>query len=160
MVNVEKVKNYLINKNTMAILPNKDIIYSSIIYEIDRTLLCEEPPSSIIDQTCLIKGASFDGRRKAIEYVTKKKVMLPIPIDPDNGVIIIPTKKIKHPDCEWLSYCHIKECRNSRKGKGYSEIIFNNDMKLETEISRTRMQNQIILAGHIFGLFLKDKFIS
>ncbi len=155
-----KTKRYTINRNTMAILPNRDIVYSSIIYESNQMILCETPPFNIINESCIEKGSTFDGRRKAIQHMTKKRGLLPTPIEPAKGMIVIPTKKVNDPYAEWLMYYHIKECRPSKKGKDYSEIIFTNGQKIEVELSYNRMKNQIMLAAFIFGHFIKGKYIS
>lgn len=156
----EKTEKYLINNRTMLIEPYRDIQYRSIIRESERFIYCEQTPAEIVSFSCLENGASFDGKRKASEYITKRKALLPTPIDPYNGIILIPTKRLKDPDCEWISYCHVKNIKPSKKGKGYCEIIFSNDTKAEFSISVAKMRNQVMIAAHILGHFIKQKYIS
>ena len=157
---MKKLKHYIVNQNTMAVLPNKDIVYNSIIYETNEAILCETPPLDIINQSCIERGSTFDGRRKAIQHMTKRRALLPTPIEPAKGMIVIPTKKVNDPYAEWLMYYHIKDCRPSKRGKNYSEIILTNDQTIEVELSFHRMRNLIMLAAFIFGHFIKQKYIS
>ncbi|MGP4072291.1 competence protein ComK [Piscibacillus sp. B03] len=161
MVQIEKVEHYYINNHTMVISPNYDPIYQSKIIETNRTVLAKQTPIKIIDSSCIQEGgATLDGRKKAIEIVTKKKVMIPIPVDPSKGIILIPTMKVRHPDCTWIDYCHIKDCQSILGHKNETEVIFYNNQSHKVDLSPSKMHNQVMLAAHVFGYFIKNKYIS
>lgn len=161
MVEIEKVDHYFINNHTMVISPNYDPIYQSKIYEQDRIILCRQTPLNIIDSSCIKQGgATLDGRKRAIEIVTKKKVMIPIPVDPSKGIIFMPTMKVRHPDCTWIAYCHVKDCEAVPGRKHQTNVIFYNHQTYKVDIQPSKMYNQVMLAAHVFGYFLKDQFIS
>ncbi|RPF54133.1 competence protein ComK [Aquisalibacillus elongatus] len=161
MVNSKKVDTYTITNQTMVISPNYDPIYQTKIYERDEVYLCKQTPLKIIDSSCIKQGAAtFKGRKQAAEHVTGKKVMLPIPVEPYKGIILMPTKKVKDPYCTWIAYCHVKEIQHLSKNKNETELIFYNDQTYRVEIPPTRMQNQILLASFVFGYFIKEQYIS
>ncbi|TFB19273.1 hypothetical protein E3U55_11210 [Filobacillus milosensis] len=161
MVPVEKTDKYCIKNQTMLISPNYDPIYQSKIYEKDRIILAKQTPINIIDSSCIqLGGATMDGRKRAVEYVTKKKVMIPIPVEPSKGIILMPTRKIKDPGCEWIAYCHVKEYEAAYGNKKETKITFYNEDTYQVDIPYNKMRNQILIASHVFGYFIKDQYIS
>ncbi|GEL77224.1 competence protein ComK [Tenuibacillus multivorans] len=161
MGEIVKVDDYFISNQTMVIEPNYDPIYQTKIREKDQILLCKKTPLNIIDSSCIRQGgATMDGRKRAVEIVTKKKVMIPIPIDPSKGIIFMPTKKFRDPDCEWIAYCHIKAYEQIKDSKNQTKLVFYNNDTYLVDLPLNRTQNQIMLAGHVFGHFLKDQYIS
>ncbi|MFD2637653.1 competence protein ComK [Piscibacillus salipiscarius] len=161
MVTIEKVDHYFINNHTMVISPHYDPIYQSKIIEVNRTILSRQTPIQIIDSSCIARGgATLDGRKKAIEFVTKKKVMIPIPVEPSKGIILIPTMKVRHPDCTWIAYCHVKDSVPIAGKKDECNVLLSNNQTYNVDIPPSRMHNQVMLAAHVFGYFLKDRFIS
>ncbi|SHF76749.1 competence protein ComK [Ornithinibacillus halophilus] len=99
----------IITEKTKAILTVNDTYYRSIILEGGEETYYKQKPEKLIDHSCIINGASLDGRRKFIKMIFNIKHKIPIPVDPQQGVFLFPTCSTKKEECTWISYFHMRE---------------------------------------------------
>src|SRR5690625_4827044 len=121
------VENYKITKGTIAILPAKQIEFSSYLLERESTKRVKKTPLQIIQQACLDHDwCDFEGRRKAVAYHTGFKQKIPIPISLHKGIIAFPTHAIKAFECCWIFVDHILKIEKQKEDKRKSIIHFRN----------------------------------
>lgn len=90
---------YIINKATSGIIPAKEIEYDSIVAEGERFRYIRQTPLDIIKISCIHCWSTYEGRRQAVIHHTGFKEKVPIPVNPKQGIIAIPTHAIKHMNC-------------------------------------------------------------
>ncbi|MEH7385787.1 competence protein ComK [Bacillus sp. JJ1521] len=99
---------YEVTPLTMSILPARDIDYFAIVIEEYQTLYVRQTPLQIIKTACLEGGATYEGRRKAVTYLTGAIQKVPIPINPRRNIFAFPTHSPTAFECSWIFYHHIK----------------------------------------------------
>src|SRR5690625_2017573 len=95
---------YTITNKTLALLPAKTIEFSTIVLERERQYFIRQTPPEIIKSSCKDYWSSYEGRLQAVFKHTTYGQKPPIPIDPENQIIAIPTHSPKHHDCHWIIY--------------------------------------------------------
>ncbi|MFD1172454.1 competence protein ComK [Oceanobacillus picturae] len=98
---------YIITPKTKAIISHESSYYKSLIYETGRERHSIHNPTQIIDNNCLIFGASHEGIKKSVKDILRASSKLPIPVIPQEGVYMMPTASSKNKDCVWISYHQI-----------------------------------------------------
>ncbi|WLD94752.1 competence protein ComK [Alkalihalobacillus sp. AL-G] len=104
------VPEYLINADTMVILPHFDQhgnLYS-VVCEVGRRFYVKQKPWEIINNSCLFNGSSFQGRVEGAIHITKYNRMVPIMICNRQGIYFFPTQSSKSETCIWFAHDHIK----------------------------------------------------
>ena len=145
------MKKYEINKNTLAIIAITNGI--SKVYEKDKTLYVYSPTIKIIDDSCKFFGSSYEGRfcgTKALTGITYKS---PIIIEESRNIIFFPTNSTRSKQTSWIALNKIKKIYKNKSDKSY--IIFNNDKKLNLNISLYSLENQYCRA-----IMLKSKLLD
>jgi len=98
---------FLITKKTKAIVTNTSAYYRSVILENKQKYYSHHSAEQIIDYNCTLFGESLAGRRTAIKNNFNINNKIPIPVNPNQAVYLMPTSSTKSKDCVWLSYYHI-----------------------------------------------------
>ncbi|WP_077619774.1 competence protein ComK [Bacillus sinesaloumensis] len=135
---------YEVNPRTQAILATREIEYSSIVIEEHRTLYVRQTPLQIIKAACLVGGATYDGRRKAVTHLTGAIQKVPIPINPRRHIFAFPTHSPTAFECNWIFYHHIKTIIPSqqRNHTTKSIITFKNNLELPMNESHYLLEKQ------------------
>lgn len=135
------MENYEINSSTLAIIPidkNK-----SRVYEENDEYVIEKSTNSIIKENCAFYGSSYEGRCIGTKYLTGIKSKFPIIIEESRNIIFFPTNSIRNDESIWIALNKIK---NYKKTRYNSQLLFNNDQKLDLKISYYSLENQICRA--------------
>ena len=142
-MNEKTLENYLINNNTLAILPAAHIAYRSIVLEGEKQLFIKKPPLKLVEIACLCGGADFKGRRKSVIHQTGIQRKVPIPINPRFDIIAFPTHAPDKFDCQWIFYNHIQSILPHSNNTKQSVITFTNDKKLIVDIAPALLVKQV-----------------
>ncbi|MGP4039025.1 competence protein ComK [Gracilibacillus sp. D59] len=135
---------YKITNKTMAILPAFHMDYSSKIIEVDTTKYFTESPLQIIKSNCLVGGAAYEGRKKAVTHHLPFHQKTPIPINISYGIYAFPTKSPKNINCSWLFFHSIEKIIT----KNESVVIeFKNGQELQVGDSVYTLQKQYDRTG-------------
>lgn len=134
------MNNYIINNETIAIIPYEK--KKSMIFEVNKKLVINKSPNSIIKNNCLLYGSSILGRLKGTEKLTGYTYKAPIIIKENELLIFFPTNSPRVKTCSWLSVKYIEEYYYD-KIKKINVIRFSNNMKLELNVSLNIINNQI-----------------
>lgn len=133
---------YDINSDTMALISIAHIDYATIVHEGHRRLYVKKTPLQLIQAACLKGGASYEGRRKAVTYLTGAIQKVPIPINPRRNIFAFPTHSPTAFECNWIFYHHIQSIIPTRQAKTKSIILFKNQLELPMNESHYLLQKQ------------------
>src|SRR5699024_12209027 len=82
---------YIINKETVAILPAKQIEYHAVVTEGNQTVFVRQTPLELVKAACLANWCTYEGRRQAVMHHTGFKQKVPIPISINHEIFAFPT---------------------------------------------------------------------
>lgn len=106
---MSQVQNeYEINDRTNAILPVAEVEYSALVMEGEKRIKVRQTPLQIIKAACLKGGASYEGRRKAVTYLTSAVQKVPIPVNPRRKIFAFPTHSPTSFECHWIFFHQVK----------------------------------------------------
>lgn len=137
----EILEDYSINKKTAAIMPAYEIEYESIVVEENEIYHVKKHPFKLIQENCLKNGASYDGRRRSIIYLTGFSRCVPVPINPRQDIFAFPTHSPKNDKCSWLFFRHLDRIKKT-KDKKQTILQLNNEKSLPIDISFHTLANQ------------------
>ena len=135
------LESYEINYDTLAIIPINTRI--SKVIEKDKNYIVNKKSIEIIDDSCRYFGSTFKGRNEATRDLIGITYKSPIIVEESRNIIFFPTSSPRYNNCYWIALNKIK---SSEKLAEFSQIIFNNNLELELNISYESLQNQILRA--------------
>lgn len=147
--------NYVITTETQAIIAKDSNYYRSRILEKGKESSSVYKPDNIMNYSCIVYGASLEGRRNAVELMLKTRIKLPIPVFPDHNVYMFPTASIRKKDCVWLSYYHIYDYEQ-RDDKTY--IIFRDGSGLYVNASESTVDMQFKKTSQVIAQLNRHPF--
>lgn len=143
---------YLINENTLVIMPYEDS--KSKVIEKYITYVVENLPINIIKESCLYYGSSLKGRCEATEYMIGIKYKCPIIISEVKELLFFPTTSLKNNTCIWFNYNSLKKyCQRNKQL--FVELI--NNEEIYVEISNYAFSNQVLKTSRLDSI-LKGKY--
>lgn len=145
------LKEYEINSGTIAIIPIDD--NTSKIYEDEEEYIVNKNSNKIIEDNCKFYGSSYKGRCDGTKYLTGIKSKYPIIIEETRNIIFFPTSSIRNNNNIWISLNKIKSYNKDNLG---SNIVFNNNKKINLDISIYSLENQYCRAN-LLKVKLYDK---
>lgn len=136
---------YEISKGTLAIVPNE--ANSSLVYEDDERYIIEQKPFSIMEESCMYFGSTYEGRKKGAKSILGAEYKVPIVVEDSDNLIIFPTTSPLSDDCVWIS---LKRVKNIEKiDVNNTKVIFDNNKEIIVECSYRTMENQLSRASRL-----------
>ncbi len=148
------MKEYEISKDTLAIIPIGD--KKSKIMEKDCSFIIDNSPNNIMDESCKYYGSSINGRQKGTLDLTGISYKAPIIVQEENNIIFFPTTSPRLKRCCWISVNNIESYYYDFE-KNMCIIIFDNNDKLEIDISYCILNNQILKSHRLESIINKRK---
>ncbi|MBM7551728.1 competence protein ComK [Thalassobacillus pellis] len=142
------IKNhYLITRKTMMLTPEYTDEANTIIKEEGNSFLAKPCMKKILNDSCLVNGASFIGRMNFAKNCLMTDKKLPVGVIPHANVIMFPvgTGNIFHK--VWLAYNHIIDFREISQGR--MELLFTDQSTSTITISRHSFRRQYNLAAQL-----------
>lgn len=137
---MEKLDNYIINYETLIIIPIED--NSSKVYEIDKEFIVKKDCLSIIKDSCLYFGSSLEGRRSGAKDFLNCEFKVPIIIEDSNNLIFFPTSSYRRRDTVWISYQNLLKYKKIDINS--TILYFKNNSKLKLNVRYNIIDNQVI----------------
>ncbi|WP_102026504.1 competence protein ComK [Salirhabdus sp. Marseille-P4669] len=137
--------NYRITEKTLALLPVRQLDYSTIAIEEDRKIYIQKKPLQLICSACLDNCSTYEGRRAAVEYHTGFKRKVPIPISPSKKLYAFPTLSPSDFGCSWIMANNVNcilPASSQHNAAIQSIIVFHNGLHLEMEESCYVLEKQ------------------
>ena len=151
--------DYEINTDTLAIIPIDD--NTSKVYEEEAEYLINKSSNSIIKENCEYYGSSYEGRCIGTKYLTGIKAKYPIIIEETRNIIFFPTSSIRGKQTTWIALDKVKKYNKNHHYKNKTNICFNNDKKIDINISYYSLDNQVcratILKSKLYDRKIKEK---
>lgn len=146
--------NYIINKNTMVLIPiSKN---ETKILEVKKEITVSKNIQKIIEDSCLYFFSSYIGRLKSTNNLIGINYKAPIIIEEKNKVIFFPLTSPKYNNSIWISLNNIKEYY--KKDNNTFILLINNQI-LELNISYFSLSEQIKKSYKLFSI-LKNRKLS
>lgn len=140
------LENYLINPETMIISRGRSIDFGTRIIEINQELRVKPEPLAVIDRACMHHHyTTYKQIRQSIRKLHNfiKKVPLPLIFN-----CFIPTHRIDHIDCCWISHLHIRDHQGINQGRK-TIIQFHTGFELTLNVSYSIIKRQIERANKL-----------
>lgn len=142
---------YEINSSTCALISENN--FRTKIIETNQIINQAYSLKEILNYNCEYYGSSFEGRLKGTKQALGSKYKLPIIIEGSREIIFFPTLSYENKNCIWLS---LKNISNYEKQGKNVTIIFNNNQKLNLNMSYEAFENQFLRATKLL-LVLKSR---
>ena len=142
------MKDYNINKNTLALMPygkNK-----TLVFEKHKYYIVNQRVNKLMDESCRYNGSTIEGRAKGTESLTGISYKAPIIVKEEESIIFFPTCSPRLKECSWINAGNIS---NIYKKNDRCLVEFYNKETLEFDISYNIMNNQLSKS-----LILEKKF--
>ena len=136
---------YEINKGTLAVVPNAEV--GSLVYEDDERYVINQTPFSIMEDSCMYFGSTYEGRKQGAKKILNAEYKIPIVVEDSNNLIVFPTTSPYSDDCCWIS---LKRVKNIEKiDANNTKIIFDNNKEIIIDCSYRSLENQISRASRL-----------
>ncbi|WP_102026468.1 competence protein ComK [Salirhabdus sp. Marseille-P4669] len=149
------LKDYKINRNTMALLHVPSAEYQTRILEKDKEIYCTKTSMQLIKEACISGGSTYIGRKKAMEKILRVKSKLPIPINPTEGLFFFPNMSPKEHNCTWISFFNINDYKKFGNDITKTEVVLSDNRKIIVNTSFMSMNRQFGLCGLVIALMYK-----
>lgn len=137
------IDNYLINENTLALLPAEQIDFDINVLETAQIIKVRKTSLELINAACYTEWSTYEGRRQAVIHHTRFKRKIPIPINIKKGIYFFPTHSPTSIHNKWISYKQIDKITEDPCNPIKAIIIFRNGTKLSVNISYHILDKQM-----------------
>ena len=148
------MKEYEISKDTLAVVPYGD--RKSKVYERNSSFIINDTPNRIMDESCKYYGSSINGRQQGTTKLTGITYKVPIIVSEEGNIIFFPTSSPRLKKCCWVSLNNIESYYYDFE-KNLCIIIFDNNKKIEFDMSYCILNNQILKSHRLESIINKRK---
>jgi len=141
---------YKINEKTQALMKVDENYYRTKIIEEDGIKYSPLSPLKILDENCIMNGASLEGRTQTVKEILNSKSKLPIPVLLQKGIYMFPTTSAKNSNCIWLSYYQIKQYVQNGK---QALVYLSDDKSIDVKTSWNQLDSQIKRTSQVIAYF-------
>ena len=86
---MKELNNYIVNLETLLLIPVDD--NKTKVFEMEEEFLVKKNIMTIIKDSCLFFGSSFEGRKEGTKYLLNCGIKVPIIIEDSRSLILFPT---------------------------------------------------------------------
>lgn len=130
------MENYLITKNTVAILKKNN---KTIIFDVEKTRVINKNINKVLENNCNFYGSSLTGRKNCAKNILNIHYKVPIIIE--NNIILLQLNSIKEYECLFIVLNKIVDYKNFEKSL---KIICVNNYVFINKISRYSFEKILI----------------
>src|SRR5690625_186720 len=134
-------ETYLINNQTVALCPAKEINYETIVIEQNTTFKVNKSPLDLIKDACIANWSTYEGKRQAVIHHTNFRQKVPIPINIEQNIFTFPTHAPTDFECYWLFFNHIGNIKGTKQ-LNQTRITFKNNQHIILPISQYIFKKQ------------------
>lgn len=145
---------YEVNKETLAVIGiDKN---NSKVIELNNEYLIEDSAYEVMDYSCQYFGSSYLGRVDGSKKMLGANYKLPVIVEESSELIFFPISSPENIRCIWIS---LKWYHDVYEDDNKTIIILKNGKKIESSISKTSIQNQLMRASRL-NLILNERKIK
>ena len=112
-------------------------------------------PLTIIKNSCLFFGSSFDGRKEASKNIIGIDMKVPILVEESRNIIFFPVSSCINKNSIWISYQNL--LKYSKNSLSNSNLYFKNKKKIQLPVKYNLIDNQVIRCIKLDTLLTKRK---
>lgn len=145
------MEKYEVNEETLAVIgigKNK-----TKILEKNKEYYINDMAYDVMDYSCKYFGSSYLGRVDGSKKMLNANYKLPIIVEESSDLIFFPISSPENVKCIWIALKWIQEV-SEKNGKTY--ILLKTGQRIECEISKLSIQNQIMRASRL-NLILNER---
>ena len=139
------MREYIINKNTLVIIPLDD--KSSRVIEVKKEFIVYKSVLNIIKKSCIFYGSSYNGRVSGSKYMLNKSSKIPVIISEINNLIVFPTKSPRNEKCCWFLLSNIKYYNKININQTIIKFSCGKSMKIG--VSYRIIDNQVLQSSRL-----------
>ena len=142
--------SYEVNIDTLALIPVSN--RETKILEKNDEFIVKKSVMEIIEDSCQFFGSSYNGRHNGTKRLIGVTHKSPIIIEESKNMIYFPTTSPRLDNCIWIALSHIKQYK---KKDNNIELLFQNNKKIEIDISYGSFDNQVLRATKLESILRK-----
>lgn len=143
---------YEINENTLAVI--SDGYDQTKVIEVDNEYHFNVKAYKVMEYNCEYYGSTYVGRIKAAKKILNCSYKIPVLVEESSSLIFFPTKSSLSEDCSWINHSSIK---SYRKLNDKLEIEFINNKKINIDVSKISLENQLSRSSRLESIIRKRK---
>jgi competence protein ComK len=145
-----EVTNYLVTGNTIALTEIYHPEFNTKIYDVKGIYYSKQTAKRIVHKSCLMYGASYQGRIEAVRNAFPYDKRTPLMFCPILMIYAFPTKSPDDFACRWIFPAHIQTYILENN---HLSVLFKNGMKLELNCSLKTYMKQKERTAHCLTHF-------
>ncbi len=142
---------YEINEETLALIPIKN---KTKVYELNENFVVNKSVKEIMEESCEYFGSSLLGRQKGTTNLIGVTHKAPIIVEETKELIFFPTTSPRLEKCSWIS---LNNLNTHYRNKDKIVIEFQNNQKIELDVSYGIIDNQILRATRLESVLRQRK---
>jgi len=148
------MENYIINSKTIAVIGIDN--NTCKVIEKDEEIIINKSSFSVIEDSCLYYGSSYQGRVDASNTLISNSYKVPIIVENINNLVFFPTISPNSSSCMWIS---IDMVFNNivDKDTNSCKIVFKNNKEILTNLSKYSMENQMLKSYILYSIMKSRK---
>lgn len=148
------MEKYEVNNETLAVIGiGKN---QSKILERNNEYLIEDSAYEVMDYSCQYFGSSYLGRVDGSKKMLGANYKLPVIVEESSELIFFPISSPENTKCVWIS---LKWYQDVYEEGDKTIIMLKNGKKIESFISKSSIQNQLMRASRL-NLILNERKIN
>lgn len=145
------MEKYEVNNETLAVI-GIDKSKSKVI-EVNKEYLIEDSAYEVMDYSCQYFGSSYLGRVDGSKKMLGANYKLPVIVEESSELIFFPISSPENIKCIWIS---LKWYQDIYEDGSKTIIILKNGQKIESSVSKSSIQNQLMRASRL-NLILNER---
>lgn len=150
---MEVLDSYEINDETIIIEPYD--IGKSKVYEYEDEFIVNMIPLTIVKNSCLFFGATYEGRKEASKDILGIDMKAPIIVEETRNIIFFPVNGCLSKNSLWISYQNL--LKYSKVDSNTSLLYFKGSKSKKVNVKYNLIDNQIIRCIKLDTLLLKRR---
>jgi len=148
------MENYIINSKTIAVIGIDN--NTCKVIEKDEEIIINKSSFSVIEDSCLYYGSSYQGRVDASNTLISNSYKVPIIVENINNLVFFPTISPNSSSCMWIS---IDMVFNNivDKDTNSCKIVFKNNKEILNNLSKYSMENQMLKSYILYSIMKSRK---
>ncbi|WP_404405137.1 competence protein ComK [Jeotgalibacillus malaysiensis] len=135
--------DYMINQQTMAIRCARHLEYQTHIIETGKSCYSSMTSLQLMDYACKMGGSTYKGRQESVKFKFSFYSKIPILINQNEEIIMLPTHSPSHIDNIWISLEHFHRAyEHPEQGKAIVEFINGERITVNCSLKTINKQHQ------------------
>ncbi len=150
---MKELNNYIVNLETLLLIPVDD--NKTKVFEMEEEFLVKKNIMTIIKDSCLFFGSSFEGRKEGTKYLLNCGIKVPIIIEDSRSLILFPTLSFKNERNVWVVYNNLLDYK--KYDLDNTLFLFKNNNDIKVNVKYNIVDNQVVRCLKLDTIIRKRK---